>query len=362
MAKGKVMAVVGGQYGSEGKGVIVNHIKNKFDIHVRTGGPNAGHSFFHDGRVWKMQTVPCGWANKNAMCLIGAGGLLSPENFLKEVCEIATVDNTIRVRLRVDPNCGILEDKFHKEEGGVNGEMHKSIGSTGEGVGTARIARIRRNADGFKLAKHIVPGEFVQDGIDLYDFVSKQPVNEFMVHHIHRGANVLLEGTQGSGLSLVHGPWPFVTSADTNAAQLCADAGLSPLLLTDVLLVVRTYPIRVAGNSGPLKDEISWEEMSKRIGKPVKEKTTVTLKTRRVGEWDWDLLRRSVTLNSPTGIALTFLDYIDPLSEGATKINGISSSSKEFMFKVVEAAKCPINYVGTGGPGWSVIDLTNMRG
>ena len=362
MAKGKVMAVVGGQYGSEGKGVIVNHIKDRFNIHVRTGGPNAGHSFFHKGRVWKMQTVPCGWANKDALCFIGAGGLLSPENFLKEVSEIAAVDSTIRIRLRVDPNCGILEDKFHQEEGGIHGAMHKNIGSTGEGVGTARIARIRRDGSQFKLAKHIKPGEFVLGDIDLYDFVCLYSLNEFIVNDIYHGANVLLEGTQGSGLSLVHGPWPFVTSADTNAAQLCADAGISPLLMTNVLLVARTYPIRVAGNSGPLENELDWAEMSRRIGKPVEEKTTVTLKIRRVGEWDWNLFRRSVNLNSPTGVALTFMDYIDPDHAGTANWNDLSADAKQFALKVGDAANCTGDFISTGGPQWSVIDLTGERG
>ena len=91
------------------------------------------------------------------------------------------------------------------------------------------------------------------------------------------------------------------------------------MLVNRVLLVARTYPIRVAGNSGSLKNELTWEEISRRVGKQVVERTTVTNKIRRVCEWDEELLDNAVTLNCPTSIAVTFMDYLSPQDEGKTR-------------------------------------------
>src|SRR5690606_242933 len=102
------------------------------------------------------------------------------------------------------------------------------------------------------------------------------------------------------------------------AAQLAADVGLPPHLVTRVLLVARTYPIRVAGNSGPLKNELTWEELSRWIGKQVVERTTVTNKIRRIGEWDEGLIDRAVTLNGPWSMALAFMYYWRPEDAGKT--------------------------------------------
>src|SRR5690606_3570968 len=86
--RGHVLAVVGAQYGSEGKGVIVNHIANRYQVHVRVGGPNAGHSFVHKGRVWKMQVIPCGWTNPDAILVLGRGMLVNPETLALELREL----------------------------------------------------------------------------------------------------------------------------------------------------------------------------------------------------------------------------------------------------------------------------------
>ena len=148
-----------------------------------------------------------------------------------------------------------------------------------------------------------------------------------------------------------------MTSHDTNAAQLAADAGLPPMLVTRVLLVVRTYPIRVAGNSGPLKNELTWEEISRRVGKQVVERTTVTNKVRRIGEWDEELLDNAITLNRPTSIAITFMDYLSPQDEGKTQWGDLSSDTAKRFIRYVESRfRVQVSLIGTGGPNWNIVD------
>ena len=164
-----------------------------------------------------------------------------------------------------------------------------------------------------------------------------------------QGASILIEGTQGCGLSLVHGPWPMCTSHDTNAAQMLADIGLSPMLVTDIILVVRANPIRVAGNSGPLNNEITFEQLSERLGKEVREYTTVTKKLRRIGEWDQSLFINSVYINRPTQLALMFVDYISTEDEGK-KFSDFSEKTKQFIEKLEKTSKVKVTMACSG---WS---------
>lgn len=317
-SRGPVLALVGGQYGSEGKGAIARLLANEFGVHIRSGGPNAGHSFTHLGRRWAMQQVPCGWINPRARLVLTPGSLISLEVLKREVDAIEEYESTrgdvlpsksIWDRLVVDSHAGIIAEEHRAEAGGVDGEAHKRYGSTGEGVGVARIARIQRK--GFMRAEDAAKDHGWLENLLYDDTVGL--VND----HIASGVPVMLEGTQGTGLSMIHGSYPYVTNHDTGSAQMLADAGIAPQLLTDTVVVLRTFPIRVAGNSGPLSGEMSWEEMASITGIPnLVEHTTVTKKPRRIGRWDWELARRAVLLNKPSGLALTFLDYLFPESVG----------------------------------------------
>ena len=333
-----VCAIVGAQYGSEGKGVIANHLANEYDIHTRTGGPNAGHSFVFKGQVFKMQAIPCGWTNPDALIIIGRGGLLNLDVFQRELEQIKVHYPDIEDRIVIDSRAGILDRCFAEEEGHTQGEIHQRIGSTGEGVGAARVARIGRDPGRFRLARDVPEISHL-----LGDTV------EYLHYAIGRGEKVLLEGTQGSALSMVHGPWPFVTSADTNAGQMLADVGIAPGKLTDVILVARTFPIRVAGNSGPMREEITWDRLTRDLGRPVQERTTVTRKVRRVGRWDPDLIGAAVMLNAPTQIALTFIDYLSSMDSGKTRYEDLSFGGRQFVEYVEQTWETPVTLIGTGG-------------
>lgn len=297
--------LVGGQYGSEGKGRIASMLTDKFDVHVRVGGANAGHVFYHSGRPWIMCSLPCGWKNPKAQLVLGPGAVVDPDRLAIEVKDIEQVygEGYVIGRLWIDPNATLTLPQDKLFEGGTAGELHHRIGSTGKGVGAARIGRLERinplrvvrNNPEFLARWH---GQVAETVPTLHDWMTE-------------GTRVFVEGTQGSGLSLTHGPWPFVTTSDTNASGLLSDCGIAPSWCSGVGLVVRTYPIRVAGTSGPMHDEQTWEDVSEQAGRAVSEQTTVTHKTRRVGAWDDALFRSAVLLNRPSHVFLTFGDYVD---------------------------------------------------
>ncbi len=332
-----VCAVVGAQFGSEGKGVVVRELAKEYGAHVRTGGPNAGHTFAFNGEVYKLQQLPCGWTNPDAMLIIGPGAVLDEDILRHEADLVAKMMPNVHTRILIDAKAAILSKKHHDAEGGVDGAIHTRIGSTGEGVGACRLDRIRRDPEALKL---------YETGADTSKVLAGCP-------------SILLEGTQGYGLSLVHGPWPYVTSADTTSAQLCADAGVSPRRLDRVVLVARAMPIRVAGNSGELKGETTWEAVSARLGRAVHERTTVTKKTRRVGLWDWDLMDGAVRVNGATEIVLTFADYINPGDFMVKRWFDLSAETRDFVIEIERRYGIPVTMIGTGfdTTGWSFVDM-----
>lgn len=339
---GKLTVLVGGQYGSEGKGAVAAHVANDYDVHVRVGSPNAGHTIWWRDEKHVMQSIPCGWINPNASIVIGRGALLNMKQFMKELVHILTYYPDFLNRLYIDPEAGILDEKFHQQEGGTEGEMHKRIGSTGEGVGPARVARINRDPSQFRQFKNVAE----EYGLERC-LCENTP--KMLADLQDKGVNIMIEGTQGSGLSLLHSHYPYCTSIDTNAAGIISEVGIAPSRVTDVLMVVRTYPIRVAGNSGYMKNEISWEELNRRMGVEITpEKTTVTKKVRRIAEWDDELFEQSCLLNAPTELALTFADYIDPSIADSTNIALIIGSEPLTNFIRMHNLADKLKYIGTG--------------
>lgn len=340
-----VVALVGAQYGSEGKGTIAYELANDFDVHVRTGAPNAGHTIRHRGHDWKMRSVPCGWVNPHAQLVIGAGALIDLDLLQDEVLQIESHTGIkIKDRLLIDPRAVVIDPiRHHQFEGGIAGEAHRLIGSTGEGVGPARMAHMARKTFPPDVAWSRV--DHVADYKSTLEKRGYQLVDtaEWLHGAIERCANILLEGTQGSGLSLTHGTWPFVTSCDTNIAQMLADTGIAPLYLDEVILVARTFPIRVAGNSGPLYGETNFEMLGVE-----EERTTVTHKVRRIGAWDEELVKKAIRLNRPCSLAITFLDYMFPYDKGVTERNKLSEAAHLWLGEVEERLGVSIHFVGTG--------------
>ena len=169
---------------------------------------------------------------------------------------------------------------------------------------------------------------------------------------IDDGESVLLEGTQGSGLSLHHGTYPKTTSRDTNAGGWISEAGISPLVVTDVIAAIRPYPIRVAGDSGPTgSQEITWAEVERRAGVPegsFKEITTVTKRVRRVFEFSNEWFKKTAMINRFTGIGLMFADYISAKDAGVNKWDELSDETKAWVAAFEEEYNIPIVWISTG--------------
>jgi adenylosuccinate synthase len=190
-------------------------------------------------------------------------------------------------------------------------------------------------------------------------------VSEDVNEALDDGRKVLIEGTQGFGLSLYHSPhYPRTTSRDVTASAFLSEVGVSPLRVTDIVLVLRTFPIRVAGDqAGPLTDEITWEQLRLESGYPheITEMTSVTKKIRRVGRFDWELATKSVQVNGPTTVAINGLDYLDCRNRGITDYAKVTFIAREFVDRLATALHVPVAILGTGPSIQEIIHVDSSR-
>jgi len=328
-----VDVVVGGEYGSEGKGNIAFHLAPEYDLLIRVGGPNAAHKvYLASGEIFTHFSLPSGTQAGQAQLALGPGAVVYPPELLSEIarCDVSTD------RLSIDPHVMIIEDADKAAEAK---NLVDAIGSTGSGTGSATARRLLREA-GVRLARDVP---------DLHPYI--RPTLELLERAYAAGQRVMLEGTQGSGLSLHHGPYPYVTSRDTNVAGCLAEAGIAPARVRKVVLVTRTYPIRVAGSSGPLTRELTWEEIESRsglTGLAEKELTSKTKRLRRVGEPEWDLLRKAALLNAPTDIALTFADYISAKNAEAWRFEQLTEETLQYIDEVERVTGARVSLISIG--------------
>jgi adenylosuccinate synthase len=345
-----VDVIVGGQYGSEGKGQVAAYLAPEYDLIVRVGGPNAGHTVWQHPAPYTFHHLPSGSnANARAELALGAGAVINVRTLLKEIadCQIE------KDRLAIDPQAMIVTDADIAAEK----RFRDTMGSTAQGVGLATARRILERDK--KRAKCTI----AENAKELVPFV--RPVTEILDRHYRKGSAVMLEGTQGTGLSLYHGRYPYVTSRDTTVAGCLADAGISPSRVRKVVMVCRTYPIRVQSpqraTSGPMSREINWREVSRRSGVSVSELrrsevTSTTKRKRRVSEFDWALLRRSASLNAPTDIALTFVDYLDIHNRKASRVEQLTRDSLQFIEEVQRVATAPVSLMSVRFHSRGIID------
>ncbi len=345
-----VDVLVGGQYGSEGKGQVAAYLAPEYDLLVRVGGPNAGHTVWQDPEPYTYRLLPSGTSNNpDAELVLTAGSVIHVKTLQKEIAD-CQIDKD---RLSIDPQAMVITDEDIANEKG----LAVAMGSTGQGVGAASARRILqrdRSRQACTIAANIK---------ELTPFV--RPATEVLDRHYRKGHAIMLEGTQGTGLSLYHGDYPYVTSRDTTVAGCLADAGISPNRVRKVVMVCRTYPIRVEspahGTSGPMSLEIDWDEVSRRSGIPEHElreaeKTSTTKRKRRVSEFDWALLRRSASLNAPTDIALTFVDYIDIKNRDAARVEQLTQDSLRFVEEVERVATAPVSLMSVRFHSRGIID------
>lgn len=329
--RGFADVVIGAQYGSEGKGKLCALLAPSYDVLVRSGGPNAGHWVRDTGYEYCFHHIPSGsMSNRRAQIAIASGAAIYVPKFLSE-CR----DADILGRLWVDDRVQLIGEGDRLDEEG----LRNRIGSTSQGVGQAQQRRVAREA-------HALVGN-----VDALS-TSCADVSQKLDHSLRFGSRLLLEGTQGSGLSLYHGPFPYVTSRDTNVGGLLAETGVAPSWVRDTWLVVRPFPIRVGGNSGPMRYEITWDDVAVPSGVPAevlreRELTSTTKRLRRVGNFDPTQFQQAVTLNRPTRLFLTFADYLDPAVRDATW-DKLPEAVLSFVHKLEYLAHCPVAGISTG--------------
>lgn len=343
-----VDVLIGGQFGSEGKGNIVGHIAAEYDLLVRVGGPNAGHQVFAEPKPEKYYHLPSGTERApNAKLLLGPGAVIYPPTLLAEIAE-HKIDAE---RLVIDPRAMIITDADREQEARSFG----NISSTAQGVGVASARKMTGRSD-YKDGKEKF---LAQDCEVLQPYLgsARQVLAAAMVD----GQRILLEGTQGTGLSLHHGDYPHVTSRDTTVSGCLADAGIAPSNVRKIIMVCRTYPIRVGGPSGEMEHEIKFNEIASRSGIPLEElerieRTTTTNKERRIAEFDWLRFRDSVQFNGPTDIALTFVDYFNVNNRKAFRFEQLSEDTISFVEEIERVSGRPVSLLSTDFNWRNVID------
>lgn len=328
--------VVGGFFGDEGKGKIISYlaIKDNPKIIVRGGaGPNAGHTIRDGDKVYKVRMLPSGFLNKDAKVMIGPGVVINPDILKKEI-----QDFNVSGRSFIDKHCGIIEETHLTRDS--KGELKEKIGSTGSGTGPANADRAMRV---LKLAKDI-------DSLSSLVIDVPQAINSAL----SANENVLVEGTQGTFLSLWHGTYPFVTSKDVTASGICADVGLGPTKVDEVIVVFKSYVTRVG--TGPLENELSLKEAEKRGWS---EFGTITGRQRRAANFDFNLARRAIMLNSATQICITKLDVLFPDCASKNSFDDLSKDAKAFIKNIEDELHTPVTIIGTGPDTIDVIDRRN---
>ena len=326
--------VVGGFFGDEGKGKIISYLAQKDNpsIVVRGGaGPNAGHTIKDGEKTYKVRMLPSGFLNKNSRVMIGPGVVVNPDVFLKEVNDFGAEDRSF-----LDNHCGIIEQ--HHLDTDSQGRLKEKIGSTGSGTGPANAERAMRT---LKMAKEIEP---------LQNFLIDVPLE--INSALDRNENVLIEGTQGTHLSLWHGTYPYVTTKDVTASGICADVGVGPKRIDDVIVVFKSYLTRVG--TGPMNGELSPEETSE---KGWEEFGTVTGRLRRAAEFDFELASRAIMLSSANQISITKLDVRFPNCAGTQSIDELDSEAKSFIKDIEDKLGVPVTLIGTGAGVNDIIDL-----
>ncbi|MDW0219709.1 MAG: adenylosuccinate synthetase [Nitrososphaeraceae archaeon] len=326
--------IVGGFYGDEGKGKIIAYLslKDNPKIAVRGGvGANAGHTFVHNNQTYKVRMLPSAVLNPETQLLIGAGVLITPEVLIDESRKYNAENRTI-----IDNHCGII-DESHIKRDKENSHLKNTIGTTGTGTGPANSDRALRILN---LAKNV-------DSLKKYLGNVSDIVNE----SIDKSQSVLIEGTQGTFLSLYHGDYPFVTSKDVTASGICSDVGIGPKKVDDVILVFKAYVTRVGG--GPLENEISPDEAAK-LGWV--EYGSVTGRQRRASPFNLGLAKKSIKINSATQLAVTKLDVVFPECAGLTEYSKLTSKPKQFIENIEANLGVKVVLIGTGAEINQIID------
>ena len=332
------MAVIGAQWGDEGKGKIVDLLCERFDVVARyQGGHNAGHTVKFADQHFALRLIPSGILHSDKLCILGNGMVIDPEALLEEIGELRGMAVRIEENLKISDSAHCIlpyhkaVDLAREESAGV-----AKIGTTGRGIGPAyetkvsrygvRIADLldekvlRRKIESACAEKNRVlriygkeefePGKLVEDYLRYGEILRSRITNGTVLinEQIRAGKKVMFEGAQGTLLDVDHGTYPFVTSSSTVAGGVCTGLGVAPKHIHQVVGVAKAYTTRVG--SGAFPTELN-DEHGEHLRKRGNEFGTVTGRPRRTGWLDLPVLRTASMINGLDGIALTKLDVLD---------------------------------------------------
>ena len=339
----KNVAVVGSQWGDEGKGKIVDWLSSEADVVVRfQGGHNAGHTLVIDGVTYKLRLLPSGIVRKNKISIIGNGVVVDPWALLDEIKEIKSKGVEISEENLILSESANLILPFHKEMDEIREDAagKAKIGTTRRGIGPAyedKVGRrsirvmdliseknldhrletvlmhhnaIRKGLGKELFEKNKLKKELLEIAPQILKF--SKPVWKKIDEFKNEGKKILFEGAQGILLDVDHGTYPFVTSSNTVASSAATGSGCGPNTIGYVLGITKAYTTRVG--EGPFPTELK-NETGEHLGKVGKEFGTVTSRKRRCGWFDGVLVRQTIKVSGINGIALTKLDVLDELDE-----------------------------------------------
>lgn len=338
---GKNVVVIGTQWGDEGKGKVVDLLTDKADAVVRfQGGHNAGHTLVIEGKQTILHLIPSGILRDEVQCLIGNGVVLSPAALLEEIDMLEAGGVDARSRMGISESCPvILPYHIALDQAREAARGKKAIGTTGRGIGPCYEDKVSRR--GIRLGEMLDEKHFAErlrevmayhnfalehyfkfDTVDYQAVLDEalaqaekiRPMIDDVPGTLHRlrrqGRSVMFEGAQGALLDIDHGTYPYVTSSTTTAGGAAAGSGVGPRDIDYILGIVKAYTTRVG--AGPFPTEL-FDADGEHLGVKGHEFGATTGRQRRCGWLDTVALRRSLQINSVTGMCVTKLDVLDGL-------------------------------------------------
>lgn len=330
--------VVGTQWGDEGKGKIIDILASRADVVVRSqGGNNAGHTVVNNGEVYKLHLIPSGILYPNTLCLIGAGVVLDPKDFIGELDSLAERGIKTEEHLKVDPRAHIVMP-WHIALDGLSEAFRggKDIGTTKRGIGPTYMDKYERcgirmydlvhpevlaekiqstgklknkiitevyGGEAFDL--DAVTAEYTEYGRRLASYMDDVSVLTFDA--AKAGKNIMFEGAQATLLDIDFGTYPYVTSSHPLSAGVCVGTGVGPKVISNIIGVAKAYTTRVG--KGPFPTELD-DEIGDKIRNVGGEFGTTTGRPRRTGWFDAVIVRHSVRVNGLDSLAINKLDTL----------------------------------------------------
>ena len=374
------VAVVGSQWGDEGKGKIVDWLSNQADVVIRfQGGHNAGHTLVIDGKVFKLRLLPSGIVRDGKISILGNGVVIDPWALLEEIKEIKKQGINVTPENFMISESASLILPFHREMDEIREDAagSKKIGTTRRGIGPCYEDKIGRrsirvmdlrsetNLDN-RLDNVLLHHNAIRRGLKKKIFKKKelkeellkiapsilkfaQPVWLKIDEFRKKRKKILFEGAQGILLDVDHGTYPFVTSSNTVPAMAATGTGCGPDTIGYVLGITKAYTTRVG--SGPFPTELT-DNIGELLGKRGHEFGTVTARKRRCGWFDGVLVRQTIKLSGITGVALTKLDVLDELDEIKVCIQYELNGTKLDYLPAASEDQFNIKPIYKTFPGW----------